>query len=76
MCAIVDLSGMDGSDLELKAAKLDTANLSPEAARLLALELFREEKISLGRPPGCAAHRSLPSWNLWPRTKFPRSVTA
>jgi predicted HTH domain antitoxin len=33
----------------LEAAKLDTANLSREAACLLALELFREEKISLGR---------------------------
>jgi predicted HTH domain antitoxin len=33
----------------LQAAKLDSANLSQEAARLLALELFREEKVSLGR---------------------------
>jgi predicted HTH domain antitoxin len=33
----------------LQAANLDLANLSQEAARLLALELFREEKISLGR---------------------------
>jgi predicted HTH domain antitoxin len=33
----------------LEAAKLDAANLSQEAARLLALELFREEKVSLGR---------------------------
>jgi predicted HTH domain antitoxin len=33
----------------LHAANLDTANLSQEAARLLALELFREEKLSLGR---------------------------
>ena len=33
----------------LEAAKLDAANLSLEAARLLALELFREEKVSLGR---------------------------
>src|SRR5947209_623844 len=33
----------------LQAAKLDTDNLSQEAARLLALELFREEKVSLGR---------------------------
>jgi predicted HTH domain antitoxin len=33
----------------LQAAKLDAANLSEEAARLLALELFREEKVSLGR---------------------------
>ena len=33
----------------LEAAKLDSANLSQEAARLLALELFREEKVSLAR---------------------------
>jgi len=33
----------------LEAAKLDTSNLSQEAARLLALELFREEKVSLSR---------------------------
>jgi predicted HTH domain antitoxin len=33
----------------LKAANLDAGNLSKEAARLLALELFREERVSLGR---------------------------
>jgi len=33
----------------VRAAKLDTANLSLEASRLLALELFREYKVSLGR---------------------------
>jgi predicted HTH domain antitoxin len=33
----------------LRAANLDSENLSQEAARLLALELFREEKVSLGR---------------------------
>ena len=33
----------------LKAANLEEANLSQEAARLLALELYREEKVSLGR---------------------------
>jgi len=33
----------------LQTAELDAANLTQEAARLLALELFREEKISLGR---------------------------
>lgn len=33
----------------LKAANLEEGNLSQEAARLLALELFREEKLSLGR---------------------------
>jgi predicted HTH domain antitoxin len=33
----------------LKAANLEGSNLSLEAARLLALELYREDKISLGR---------------------------
>jgi predicted HTH domain antitoxin len=33
----------------LKAANLEEANLSEEAARLLALELCREAKVSLGR---------------------------
>lgn len=33
----------------LRAANLEGSNLSKEAARLLALELYREDKISLGR---------------------------
>ena len=33
----------------IKAANLDNANFSQEAARLLALELFREDQLSLGR---------------------------
>jgi predicted HTH domain antitoxin len=33
----------------LRAANLEEDNLSQEAARLLALELFREDKVSLGR---------------------------
>ncbi len=33
----------------LKAANLKEGNLSQEAARLLALELYREDKVSLGR---------------------------
>lgn len=33
----------------LKAAELEGGNLSQEAARLLALELYREDKVSLGR---------------------------
>ena len=33
----------------LKAADLDDTNFSQDAARLLALEIFREEKVSLGR---------------------------
>jgi len=32
----------------LKAANLEEANLSQEAARLLALELYREARVSLG----------------------------
>ena len=33
----------------LKAANLEESNLSQEAARLLALELYREDKVSMGR---------------------------
>jgi predicted HTH domain antitoxin len=33
----------------LRAANLEGSNLSQEAARLLALELYREDKVSLGR---------------------------
>lgn len=31
------------------AAQLDPKNVSQDAARLIALELFREQKVSLGR---------------------------
>jgi predicted HTH domain antitoxin len=33
----------------VEAAQLNRANPSPDAARLLALELFREDKASLGK---------------------------
>jgi predicted HTH domain antitoxin len=33
----------------VSAAKLDPGNVSQEAAKLIALELFREETVSLGR---------------------------
>lgn len=33
----------------LRVANLAESNLSQEAARLLALELYREDKVSLGR---------------------------
>jgi len=33
----------------LKTANLEESRLSEEAARLLALELYREDKVSLGR---------------------------
>jgi len=36
------------SDL-VEAANLENADVSQEAARLLALELYREDKVSLGR---------------------------
>jgi len=40
---------VDLSEALLHAANVDTANPDQEVARLLALELFREENISLGR---------------------------
>ena len=33
----------------VEAAQLNRLNPSPDAARLIALELFREDKVSLGR---------------------------
>ena len=33
----------------LRAANLEESSLSEEAARLLALELYREDRVSLGR---------------------------
>jgi predicted HTH domain antitoxin len=33
----------------VRVAKLDKGDLSRETAKLLALELFREDKVSLGR---------------------------
>ena len=33
----------------LRAANLEEGSLSQEAARLLALELYREDRVSLGR---------------------------
>lgn len=49
-----DTSAMETVDLKLpsellKVADLEQGSLSEEAARLLALELYREEKVSLGR---------------------------
>jgi len=37
------------SEALVEAAQLNRANPSADAARLLALELFREDKVSLGR---------------------------
>lgn len=51
---MVYLEGMDTVRVEIsaelaRAAGLNADNLSVEAARLLALELYREDKVSLGR---------------------------
>jgi predicted HTH domain antitoxin len=48
------LASMETVDVKLpsellKAANLEGGSLSQEAARLLALELYREDKVSLGR---------------------------
>lgn len=40
---------MDLPSALVVAADLEPANLSRDAARLLALELYREDRISLGR---------------------------
>jgi predicted HTH domain antitoxin len=37
------------SEALVEAGQLDRANPSADVARLLALELFREDKVSLGR---------------------------
>ncbi len=42
------------SDL-VAAAKLDTGDVSEEAAKLIALELFREGEVSLGRAADLSA---------------------
>ncbi len=48
------IKGMETKHVELptallRAADLDNTHLSEDAARLLAVELFREDKVSLGR---------------------------
>ena len=45
----------------LKAANLEESSLSQEAARLLALELYREDKVSLGRAAQLC-HTPLPAF--------------
>ena len=46
------------------AAGLDAANLSAEATRLLALELYREDRVSLGRAAS-RGRRASPSPAVW-----------
>jgi predicted HTH domain antitoxin len=45
----VETTRIDLPSALLQAANLEEGNLSQEAARLLALELYREDRVSLGR---------------------------
>lgn len=54
------------------AAGFDPRNLSAEATRLLALELYREDKVSLGR---AAELSQMPVEQFWPSATF-RFITA
>jgi predicted HTH domain antitoxin len=56
----------------VKAAEFEPSCVSREAAKLLALELFREERVSLARaaqlsetPPGTALLRSAAVLRNW-----------
>jgi hypothetical protein len=57
------------------AAGLDAQNLSVEAARLLALELYREGKVSLERAAELCHTPLSCSWNSLAGTRF-RSIMA
>jgi predicted HTH domain antitoxin len=49
---VIGVHGNRGCEIALsvvRAANLEESSLSEEAARLLALELYREDKVSLGR---------------------------
>jgi len=46
----------------LRAADLEEGSLSEGAARLLALELYREDKVSLGRAAELCHTPLAPSW--------------
>ncbi len=55
----------------VKAANLEGDNLSQDAARLLALELYREGKVSLGRAAELSRHRWQHSWISLRSMAFP-----
>jgi hypothetical protein len=64
----------------LRAAHLKEENLSFEVAQLLALELYREEKVSLGRaaelcetPTGCFHGFCGQAWCSDPKIQLRRS---
>ena len=60
----------------LRATNLEESNLSEEAARLLALELYREDKVSLGRAAELATCHWRLSWISRRSTVSPRCDTA
>jgi hypothetical protein len=71
---------METVPLELPAelvrlAQLDTDNLSHETAKVLALDLFRERKISIGRAAELCETPLAALWISPPLMAFRRSVT-
>lgn len=61
---------------QLRATNLEESNLSEEAARLLALELYREDKVSLGRAAELCHMPLALSWISPRSTVSPRCDTA
>lgn len=59
----------------LKVANPNATDFTGEAVRLLALGLFREEKVSLGRAANSVRRPWLSLWTLWLLIMFLRSVT-
>jgi hypothetical protein len=56
----------------LRAADLEESSLSQEAARLLALELYREDKVSLGRAAELCQTPMAAFMDFAANTVFPR----
>ncbi len=48
--------------VELLSTGLDRGSVEVEATRLLALELYREDEVSLGRAPNFVTLQSTSSW--------------
>ena len=58
----------------VSVAKLDQGDVSVEAAKFIAMELFREGTVSLAALLSCAGLPWRPSWVLWPAMGFHRSI--
>ena len=60
----------------MRVANLEESGLSQEVARLLALEFYREDKVSLGRAAELCLTPLRLSWILRQGIVFPRYGTA